>query len=158
MPLWRLKISVELIFNFTLHILSWKPHPYSISISPFSLFLGCLCLCFNEDHLRKINIRQKREYYYTQIILVNIYIYKLGCMNTSFGCRTRVVSVSYLCCNYVQSAVSCYNFLKIARVAISYPYPCPCPCILVYKSSLMINVLPFIPFYLSILLYMYIKK
>ena len=66
--------------------------------------------------------------------------------------------MSYLCRNSVLSIVSRYNFSKIACVAISYLYPFPCPCILVYKSSLTINVILFIPYYLSILLCMYIKK
>lgn len=39
-------------------------------------------------------------------------------------------------CNGVLSTRSCYNFLKIARVAVSYLLPywclCPCPCILGY--------------------------
>jgi len=43
-------------------------------------------------------------------------------MDTSFG-------VLYQCRNGVQSAVSCYNFSKIARVAISYPYPYLYPCL-----------------------------
>ena len=85
------------------------------------------------------NKYKTREYYYTQIILVNIYIYKLGCTDTSFGCHTHVVSVSYLSFNCVQFAISCYNFSKIACVAVSYLYPFPCPCILVYKSSLTIK-------------------
>ena len=51
----------------------------------------------------------------------------LGCTDTSFG-------VLYLCCNGVQSVVSCYNFSKIACFSVLYPYPylysCLCPCIL----------------------------
>ena len=38
-------------------------------------------------------------------------------MDTSFG-------VPYSCRNGVLFAVSCYNFSKIACVAILYPYPC----------------------------------
>ena len=48
----------------------------------------------------------------------------LGCMDISFG-------VLYLCCNDVQSAVSCYNFSKIACLSVLYPYPYPYlyPCL-----------------------------
>ena len=39
-------------------------------------------------------------------------------------------------CNGVLSTRSCYNFLKIARVSVSYLFPywclCLCPCILGY--------------------------
>ena len=49
-------------------------------------------------------------------------------------CRTRVISVSYLCHNGVIFAISCHNFLKINRIVVSYLYwyvsSCLCPCIL----------------------------
>ena len=43
------------------------------------------------------------------------------------------VYVSYPCRNGVLSTISCYNFSKIARVAILYQDSCPCPCILAIK-------------------------
>ena len=45
-------------------------------------------------------------------------------MNTSFGYHTRVVSMSYICCNSVLSAVSCYNFSKITCATVSYVCSC----------------------------------
>ena len=51
-----------------------------------------------------------------------------------FGCRTRVIFVSYPCHNGVIFAISCHNFLKINRIVVSYLYwyvsSCLCPCIL----------------------------
>ena len=48
-----------------------------------------------------------------------------GCTGTSFG-------VPYLCRNDILFVISCYNFSKIAHIAILYSYPYPYLCILNY--------------------------
>ena len=53
-------------------------------------------------------------------------------VSSSLGCTDTLFGVPYSCRNGVQFTILCYNFSKIALVAVLYPYPnlYPYPCIL----------------------------
>ena len=64
-----------------------------------------------------------------------VYIEYFWPMGSTLRCIDILFGVLYLYCNGVLFAVSCYNFSKIAHVAISYIYPYSCPYILNSTST-----------------------